>query len=122
MSGEGAFPIAQLTSDACMVAVRGELDGSTAWRLQDALGAAAETGARHLIADLGGVTYLDADALAVLAASAAHIHRAGGHLVIVTDDPWLVRLLGTGDLDGMARVEPSLRDVVRDLRVPAAAE
>ena len=122
MLDEDAFPVARLSSDACVIAVRGELDGSTAWRLQDALGTAAATGARHLIADLGGVTYLDADALAVLSASAIHIHRAGGRLVIVTDDPWLVRLLDAGDLDGVAHVEPTLRDVVHDLAASPAAE
>jgi len=117
-----AFPIARLSRDACLIAVRGELDGSTAWRLQDALGAAAATSARLLIADMGAVTYLDADALAVLSFSASQIHRAGRRLVIVTDDAWLVRLLDAGDLEGMAHVQPTLRDVVRDLHVLTAAE
>ena len=122
MSDDDAFQIAQLSRDACVIAARGELDASTVWRLQDALGAATATGAHHLIADMGAVTYLDADALAVLTASATHIHRAGRRLVIVTDDPWLVRLLGAADLDGVARVEPTLRSVVHGLDLIAAAE
>ena len=122
MEAQGAFPIAQLGDGVCLIAARGELDGSTSWRLQDALGAAAATGARRLIADLAGVTYLDADALAALSASAARIHREGGRLVIVTDDPWLVRLLDASDLDGVAKVEPTLRDVVRGFAVTGAAD
>jgi anti-anti-sigma factor len=119
MQQDGPFEIARLPGDACMVAARGELDGSTAWRLQDALGAATATGARRLIADFAAVTYLDAEALAVLSSCAAHILRKGGSLVVVTDDPWLLRLLGAGDLDGV-EFEPTLRDVVRQL--PLAVE
>jgi anti-anti-sigma factor len=100
-----------------MVAARGELDGSTTWRLQDALSTATATGAHHLIADLGAVTYLDADALAMLVASAARVHRAGSRLAIVTDHPWLVRLLRAAKFDGVVRVEPTLRDVVNSLPV-----
>jgi len=122
MEEPGHFPIARLGDDVCLIAARGDLDGSTAWRLQDALGAAAATGARRLIADLASVTYLDADALAALSASAARIHREGGRLVIVTDDPWLVRLLDASDLDGVAQVEPTLRDVVRGMSLTGAAE
>ena len=31
----------------------------------------------------------------------AQIHRNGGSLVVVTDDPWLLRLLGAGGLEGV---------------------
>ena len=120
MDDTGPFAIAQLPGDVCMVAARGELDGSTAWRLQDALGAASAAGARRVIADFAAVTYLDADAVAVLSACAAHIHRRGGSVVVVTDDPWLLRLLGAGSLEGV-EFEPSLRDVVRQLPVQSGA-
>jgi len=122
MDDQGAFPIARLGEDVCLVAAGGELDSSTAWRLQDALGSAFRTGARRLIADLTAVTYLDADALAALSVSANRIHREGGRLVIVTDDPWLVRLLDASALDGVAEVEPTLRDVVRGMAVAELAE
>ena len=112
MAEQGSFPIAQLGGGVCLIAARGELDASTSWRLQDAFGAAEATGARRLIADLAAVTYLDADALVALSVSAARIHREGGRLVLVTDDPWLVRLLGASDLDGVAEIAPTLRDVV----------
>jgi anti-anti-sigma factor len=112
MQDEGAFPIASLGDDICMVAASGELDGSTAWRLQDALGSARASGARRLIADFAAVTYFDADALTVLAACATHIQREGASLVIVADDPWLLRLLEADSLEGVVRVERSLRAVV----------
>jgi anti-anti-sigma factor len=121
MQDDGAFKIAQLGDGVCMVAARGELDSSTAWRLREALGAASTTGAKYLIADFGAVTYLDADALAVLSASAKHIRGSGSVLVLVTDDPWLVRLLDAGDLAGSVEVAPNTRDVVTRLRVAAGA-
>jgi anti-anti-sigma factor len=112
---DNAFPIAQLGDDVYMFAARGELDGSTVWRLQDAVGAARTRGAHRLIADFGAVTYLDAEALAVVAASATQLHRNGGTLVIVTDDPWLVRLLYAEGLHDVAQVERSLRAAVGGL-------
>ena len=42
--------------------------------------------------------------------------------MIVTDDPWLVRPLQASDLDGVAEVEPTLRDVVRSMSVTEVAE
>ena len=65
MQDDTPFPIASLGDDVCMVAASGELDGSTAWRLEDALGSAHASGARRLIADFAAVTYFDADALTV---------------------------------------------------------
>ena len=112
MHDDGAFPIARLGEGVCMVAASGELDGSTAWRLQDALGSARASGARRLIADFAGVTYFDADALTILATCATHIQREGASLVVVTDDPWLLRLLEADSLRGVVRVERSLRAVV----------
>src|SRR5262245_49322400 len=112
MENEDSFPIARLAPDTCLVAARGELDAASAWRLQDALGAASATGAKRLVADFAAVTYLDADALAILASCAKHIHRKGGTVVVVTDGPWLLRLLAAEHLAGIVEVEPSLRHVV----------
>ena len=117
-----AFPIARLAPDTCLVAARGELDAASAWRLQDALGAAGKTGATRLVADLAAVTYLDAEALSTLASCATHINKQGGTLVVVTDDPWLLRLLAAENLSGLIEVERSLLEVVEGhLRVEAPA-
>ena len=115
MQDDNAFPIAQLGDDVCMFAARGELDGSTVWRLQDAVGAARTSGARRVIADFGAVTYLDAEALAVVAACATQLHRNGGSLVSSTDDQWLVRLLYAEGLRDVVEVERSLRAAVEGL-------
>lgn len=117
MDDDKAFPIAQLSGGACMIAASGELDASSAWRLQDALGAASATGASRVIADFAAVTYLDADALAILASCAVQIHRAGGTLVVVTDDPWLLRLLDAEHSRDVLEVEPTLREVIERLPV-----
>ena len=121
MQDEGAFPIASLGDDVCMVAASGELDGSTAWRLQDALGSARASGARRLIADFAAVTYFDADALTILATCAKHIQREGASLVVVSDDPWLLRLLEADSLQGVVKVERSLRAVVDGFALERAA-
>jgi anti-anti-sigma factor len=115
------FPIASLGDDVCMVAASGELDGSTAWRLQDALGSAHASGARRLIADFAAVTYFDADALTILASCAKDIQREGASLVVVADDPWLLRLLEADSLQGVVKVERSLRAVVDGFATERAA-
>jgi anti-anti-sigma factor len=121
MQDESPFPIASLGDDVCMVAASGELDGSTAWRLQDALGSARASGARRVIADFAAVTYFDADALTILATCAKHIQREGASLVVVTDDPWLLRLLEADSLQGVVKVERSLRAVVDGFAMERAA-
>ena len=101
------FAIARLGDDVCMVAARGELDGSTAWRLQDALGAATASGARRLIADFAAVTYLDADAVAVLSARARRTStgRAGASSSSRTTRGCFACSTRTS-LEGVVKIEP----------------
>ena len=112
MTSEETFPIARLAADTCLVAASGELDADSAWKLQDALGAASATGATRVVADFGAVTYFDADALSILTSCARRVNDEGGTLVVVTDDPWLLRLLAAGRLAGVVEIEGSLRQVV----------
>jgi anti-sigma B factor antagonist len=113
-SDEG-FNIGRLGSDAFIVAARGELDVATAAGLQNALETARSSGARRLIADLAAVTFLDSAALGVIVKSARKLRMNGGELVVVTDDPRIVRVFEITGLDNVVRLERSLVEAVNEL-------
>ena len=115
MQSEDGFAIGRLGSDAFIVAARGELDVATAAGLQTALETARGRGALRLIADLAAVTFLDSAALGVIVTSARKLRMNGGELVIVTDDPRIVRVFELTGLDNVVRVERSLVEAVNEL-------
>ena len=115
MHSDEGFNIGRLGSDAFIVAARGELDVATAAGLQNALETARGSGARRLIADLAAVTFLDSAALGVIVKSARKLRMNGGELVVVTDDPRIVRVFEITGLDAVVRVERSLVEAVNEL-------
>jgi anti-sigma B factor antagonist len=84
--------VARLGPAAHVASVSGELDAVTCPVLLRRLRPIAERGGSQLIVDLGCVTFADAAALDVLAATAELLGRTGGELVVATDDPRLRRL------------------------------
>jgi anti-sigma B factor antagonist len=106
------FAIAQLGTGTCIVAASGELERDGAASLKDALQTARDSAALSLIVDLTAVTFLDTALLAVLASEAARARHDGGDVVVVTHDPRLERVFEVSGLDGVVRVEHSLREAV----------
>jgi anti-sigma B factor antagonist len=115
MHSEEGFTIGRLGSDAYIVAARGELDVATAAGLRNALETARGSGARRLIADLAAVTFFDSAALGVIVTSARQLRMSGGELVVVSDDPRIVRVFEITGLDNVVRVERSLIEAVNEL-------
>jgi anti-anti-sigma factor len=106
------FAVAQVGTDLCIVAASGDLDKSEATSFQDALQTARDSVALSLIVDFGAVTFLDSAVLAVLASAAERARLDGCDVVVVTRDPRLERVFAVTGLDGVVRVEHSLRDAV----------
>jgi anti-anti-sigma factor len=107
------FAVAQVGTDTCIVAASGDLDNSEATSFQDALQTARDSVALSLIVDFGAVTFLDSAVLAVLASAAERARLDGCDVVVVTRDPRLERVFEVTGLDGVLRVEHSLREAVR---------
>ena len=86
-----------------VVAVRGEIDVSTAPELRDVLHAAIDDGARMEV-DLRHVTFMDSTGLAVLVD--AHRRLGPAHEAIVLRDPQppVMRVLRVSGLDGILDV------------------
>jgi anti-anti-sigma factor len=112
---------AELTDDTFIVTVSGEADALAAPELQRQLDALAEDGARELIVDLLQVPFLDSTILGVLLRTARRVRAVGGDVVLISDDP---RVLRTFEISGLvssfrferslnAAVDRVLRDVVR---------
>ncbi len=86
------------------VTVRGELDLSTAERLEDALRAAEDRGGERLVLDYSGLEFIDSTGLQVLLDADHRAASAGRRLVVV---------LGTGE----ARRVAELADAIDRLTV-----
>jgi anti-sigma B factor antagonist len=108
------FRIAQVGPDTRVLTASGDLERAAATDLEDALQTARDSAALSLIVDLGAVTFLDSALLAVLASAAARVRLDGGDVVVVTHDPRLERVFEVTGLDGIVRVEHSLREAVWD--------
>jgi anti-sigma B factor antagonist len=103
---------AQIGADAYVVSVAGELDIATADRLSGELGRTAERGARRVIVDLVGLTFIDSVALGVLTEEARRLRAAGGTFVVVSQDPRILRVFEITGFHRIFRIERSLAEAV----------
>jgi anti-sigma B factor antagonist len=67
-----------------VVAVEGEIDLYSAPQLRDAVLAAVEGGADHVVIDLSAVPFMDSSGLGVVVACLKRLREAGGELAVVT--------------------------------------
>jgi anti-sigma B factor antagonist len=106
---------AQIGADAYVVSVSGELDIATAGRLGDELGRTSERGARRVIVDLVGLTFIDSVALGVLTEEARRLRASGGTCIVVSQDPRILRVFEITGLDRIFRIERSLAEAVDEV-------
>ncbi len=67
-----------------VVSVEGELDLYSAPQLREAVTAAVQDGADHIVLDLTGVPFMDSSGLGVVVACLKHLRETGGELSVVT--------------------------------------
>lgn len=106
---------AQVGADAYVVSVSGELDLATAGRLQEELDLTAERGARRVIVDLTGLTFIDSVALGVLTDYARRLRTENGVCAVVSQDPRILRVFEITGLDRIFRIERSLAEAVQEV-------
>jgi anti-sigma B factor antagonist len=71
------------TGRACtVVEVRGEIDSHTTPMLEDLLQEVIDAGARHVVLDLTGVTFMDSSGLSLLVVSLKRLRDTGGHFCL----------------------------------------
>jgi anti-anti-sigma factor len=103
---------AELTEDAFIVTVSGEADALAAPTLQRELDGLADDGARELIVDLLQVPFLDPTVLAVLLRATRRLRADGGDVVLISDDPRVLRTFEASGLVSSFRFERTLNEAV----------
>ena len=111
------FP-ARYYGETCVVFGYGELDVASAGLLMDVLDTAVERGAKDLVADLSGVTFLDSSGLGALARCAESLGRRGGRLAVVASGRAVLRAIAVAGLAPALEVERSLRDALVEFARP----
>jgi len=102
-------------SDSFVVAVGGELDLHSVEPLREELADVLERGARCILVDLTGVSFLESTTLAILIDAAKALRASGGHMVLVADDPRVKRIFEITGLERTFYVESSLPEGVQEL-------
>lgn len=100
-----------------VVALGGEIDLHTAPRLDEALFSAIDEGAHRVLVDLAATTFVDSTVLGILLRAHRRLDDAGGRLVVVSNDPRILRTFELTGLDRTLAVEPTLTETVAGLSV-----
>ena len=95
-----------LDDTSILISVQGELDLATAPRLKWPLVDAIDGGARALIVDLSGVTFMDSTALGVLIGIRRTL-KLGSRLAIVCSDPSVLKIFQISGLDSVFQIFPT---------------
>jgi anti-sigma B factor antagonist len=89
------------SGDAVVVTVRGDLDLANAPTLQGALsGLIEDQGARRLVVDLEGLTFIDSAGIYALVQALKHVRRRGGDLALKNVTPGAHKVLDVCCLTG----------------------
>ena len=112
---------ARFGADSYVVALAGELDIGTSERFREELDNLLNGGARQLVVDLLGLTFLGSVGLGLLTGAAKRARARGGDCVVVSDDPRVLRVFEITGLDRSFRIERSLMEAVAQLVGTGAA-
>jgi anti-sigma B factor antagonist len=112
---------ARFGDDSYVLSLTGELDISTSDRFEKELDTLLNAGARRLVVDLLGITFLGSVGLGLLTSAAKRTRAAGGECILVSDDPRVLRVFKITGLDRVFRIERSLMEAVSGLVSAKAA-
>jgi anti-sigma B factor antagonist len=98
-----------------IVSLGGEVDVHTAPRLDEELAGAIETGARRVVVDLAATSFVDSAVVDVLLRTNRRLDGLDGRLVLVSDDPRILRVFELSGLDRRLTIERSLTETISKL-------
>jgi anti-anti-sigma factor len=91
-----------------VVTIAGDLELDVGPKLRRSLNDLVDRGATTIIVDLLEVSFIDSAGLSVLVGAAEALEAAGGELVVVSDSPDALMLLGSAAAGDLLRLETSL--------------
>jgi anti-sigma B factor antagonist len=103
---------AELVEDAYVVTLCGEADAYNAPQLEEELDRLLGDGAREVILDILDVPFIDSTVLGVLLKASRQARADGREVVLVTEDPRVLRVFEITGLLGHFRFERSLASAI----------
>ena len=101
------------TDDVGVVILEGEIDIYSAPEFKEVLVNGIEGGAKRVIVDLSGVTFIDSTALGVLVSGAKRVRPRNGNLDIVCTDENIIRIFEITGLDRIFGIFPSRGEALK---------
>lgn len=98
---------------AYVVAVAGELDLYAAEQLQLRLAQLLADGARTVLVDLLGVSFMDSTGLAVLLSTAQALRSSAGQFVVAVDNPHVLRVIELADARELVHSERTVVEAIQ---------
>ena len=115
MTTEVNFDVAESEHNGIPVlAVRGEVDVSTAPELRERLLALAERGTTTAVVDLCEVSFVDSTALGVLVSGVKRLRSGGGDLRLVVTEPHISKVFEITGLTEVFRISPTLDEATAE--------
>jgi anti-sigma B factor antagonist len=111
----------QLSNDAFVISLAGEVDLYTAPEFKQQLLEVISQGARQVVVDLTSTTFIDSTTLGVLVGGVKRLRESDGQLALVCDDRNITKIF---EITGLDRVFPiyATRDEAADkLELPTSA-
>ena len=108
MQSEFAIETSLLEGDGVLVSVRGEIDLCTTPDFKAAVSEAMSRGADAVVVDLTRTTFVDSSSLGVLIGAHRRLSRRGSRLLVVCDQPSVLKVLRVTGLDGVFDVVDSM--------------
>ena len=98
-----------------LISLVGDADLYSTPSLRDRLLGSIDGGAKTIVVDLTGVTFIDSTMLGVLVQARKRVEESGGRIAIVCHDPNVLRVLSITALDRLFDVYPSADEATRRL-------
>ena len=107
----------QAEQDTAVIALEGEVDIYSAPQFKETMIQSIDEGAKHIVVDLEGVTFIDSTALGVLVSGAKRVRPQNGTLDIVCHDENITRIFEITGLDRIFGIYPTRKKALESATV-----
>jgi anti-sigma B factor antagonist len=107
----------QLSGDAYLIALTGEVDLYTAPEFKQQLLDAIAKGAKHVVVDLSGTTFIDSTTLGVLVGGVKRLRTNDGQLSLICSDRNITKIFEITGLDRVFTIHATREEAVSALGV-----